>query len=136
MGIKTLLRTLPLLVLTAGALVGCAPTNGNTPTPQAPSEATQSARDAIAELRTTYSAGRYGDVIREVSRSNTLAQAPMDIHLEAMKLQAFSYCLTKHRVLCEDQFRRMLVVDPNFELASTERGHPQWQPAFDAARRR
>lgn len=131
MGIKSHVRIFPLIMLTV--LAGCAPTGVNTPTPRAMSTATQSERDALAELRATYSAGRYGDVIREVSRSNVLAQAPMDIHIESMKLQAFSYCLTKHRVLCEDQFRRMLKVDPDFELASAERGHPQWQPAFDAA---
>lgn len=132
MGIKAHVRILPFIMLTV--LAGCATSGVTTPAPRAMSTATQSELDAMAELRTTYSAGRYGDVIREVSRSNILAQAPMDIRIESMKLQAFSYCLTKHRVLCEDQFRRMLKVDPNFELASAERGHPQWQPAFDAAR--
>ena len=89
--------------------------------------------DALQQVRSDYAAGRYGDVVSDVARSSILADAPRATRIEAMKLQAFSYCLTRHPALCEDQFRRILALDPAFMLKSTEQGHPQWQPAFDAA---
>ena len=97
--------------------------------------ATAAQQQAIASLRQTYAEGRFGDVIRQSARSAELRSAPTAIRVEALKLEAFSYCVTNHRALCEQQFTRILALDPQFELAGAERGHPQWQPAFDAARK-
>ncbi|WP_459615754.1 TssQ family T6SS-associated lipoprotein [Bordetella sp. 2513F-2] len=92
------------------------------------------AQDALEQVRASYDAGRYGDVIREVARSDVLADAPKSIRVEALKLQSFSYCVNNYRVLCEDGFRRILAIDPTFTLAPAEAGHPQWGPAYQAAR--
>ena len=101
-----------------------------------PSQATDAHRQALESLKEAYRAGQYGDVIRASARSDTLATAPDDIKVEALKLEAFSYCVTDHRALCEARFARILTLQPDFALTTAEQGHPQWQPAFDAAKQR
>lgn len=118
-------------VLLLSVLTGCAMPVGIVE--EAPPTSAQI--EALEQVRTDYAAGRYGDVVRGVARSGVLADAPRTTRIEAMKLQAFSYCLTRHPGLCEDQFRQILALDATFTLKGTEQGHPQWQPAFDAARR-
>jgi hypothetical protein len=95
---------------------------------------TQAAIDGLAHVRERYQAGAYGDVIRTVATSDALTTAPTDMRIEALKLQAFSYCVTGYRVLCEDDFTRILALDPKFELSPAEVGHPVWGPAFKRAK--
>jgi hypothetical protein len=118
------------LMLTA-ALAACS-TAPSEPRPAAPP--TQAAIDTLAQVRQRYLAGAYGDVIRTVATSEPLATAPIDMRVEALKLQAFSYCVTGYRVLCEDDFKRILVLDPKFGLSPAEIGHPVWGPAFQRAK--
>ncbi|OZI32587.1 hypothetical protein CAL29_30510 [Bordetella genomosp. 10] len=94
----------------------------------------QAALDALQRVRDQYQAGRYGEVIRGVATSADLAAAPAAVQVEAIKLQAFSYCVSNYRKLCEDAFLRILQIDPGFELAPNEQGHPQWGPVFRSAK--
>ena len=85
-------------------------------------------------MRDQYSAGHYGEVIRGVARSDELAASSKAVRIEAYKLQAFSYCVSRYAQLCEDSFSRILQIDPNFELAPNEAGHPVWGPVFQRAK--
>jgi hypothetical protein len=114
------------------AVVLAACTTPPAATPSGPPS--QAALDALARVRQAYLAGKYGDVIRGVATSDALAEAPAQIRVEAWKLQAFSYCVTGYRVLCEEDFARILQLDPKFELAPAEIGHPLWGPAFQQAK--
>ena len=111
-----------LMFILAAALAACA----STPSPQA--------AEALQQVRDEYAASRYGAVVRTVATSDALATAPTPLRVEALKLQAFSYCVTSYRQLCEDSFTRILQLQPSFELAPNEVGHPQWGPAFQAAK--
>ena len=51
-----------------------------------------------------------------------------------MKYLAFSYCVTNRRTLCQQQFEAALRVDPRFELAPAERGHPIWKVHYERAK--
>ncbi|KDC69333.1 TssQ family T6SS-associated lipoprotein [Bordetella bronchiseptica] len=111
-------------------LAGCA-----SPTSERAGEpASDQAERDLQQIRQSYGAGAYGDVIRQVAHADALAQAPQSMRIEAWKLQAFSYCVTDHRVLCEAGFRRILQADPAFTLEPNEAGHPQWGPAYERAR--
>ena len=92
------------------------------------------AADALQEVRDEYAASRFGDVARTVATSDALASAPTSIRVEALKLQAFSYCVIGYHQLCEDSFTRILQLQPSFELAPNEAGHPQWGPVFKSAK--
>ncbi len=124
------IRILSTLLGVSALLAGC--TGIATLKPEAP--ATAEALEQLQQVRDQYSAGRYGDVIRGVATSDALAASTKAVRIEAYKLQAFSYCVTRYTQLCEDSFARILVLDPAFALAPNEAGHPAWGPAFQRAR--
>jgi hypothetical protein len=49
---------------------------------------------------------------------------------------AFSYCVTSRQTLCRQQFEKALKIDPAFDLAPGEKGHPLWGAVFDRAKKR
>jgi hypothetical protein len=82
-----------------------------------------------------YQAGDYAGAIRQLTASSEIARADKGTQLEAMKYAAFSYCVTAHQALCRQQFDKALKLDPAFDLAPGEKGHPLWGPVFDKAKR-
>jgi hypothetical protein len=81
-----------------------------------------------------YNKGDYNAAIRKLA-STDLAAADKATQLTALKYTAFSYCLTKRQAPCRQQFGKAFALDPKFELAPGENGHPLWTPAFVAARK-
>ncbi|MGE8691477.1 MAG: TssQ family T6SS-associated lipoprotein [Achromobacter sp.] len=126
MKIRILSSLLGLSVL----LAGCAGVTSRQP--EGPP--TAEALDQLQQVRDKYSAGRYGEVIRTVATSDALATSTKAVRIEAYKLQAFSYCVSRYPQLCEDSFSRILALDPAFTLAPNEAGHPVWGPVFQQAR--
>jgi hypothetical protein len=58
--------------------------------------------------------------------------------LRALKFLAFSHCSlpgAAAKTACRETFERAFRVSPSFDLAPAERGHPDWDPAFQQARR-
>jgi Tfp pilus assembly protein PilF len=48
----------------------------------------------------------------------------------AHKYLAFIHCGAGRLKLCRDEFRATLLLDPSFELAAAEAGHPVWGPIY------
>jgi hypothetical protein len=94
---------------------------------------TSEQRQALAQLRRDYDAGEYATVARTVGLSVTLQTAAPAINKEALKLQAFSYCLLKDTQRCRRSFDRLLQIYPDFELEPAESQHPMWGPIFQQA---
>lgn len=84
----------------------------------------------LEQVRTAFHNGDYSAVIRQVGRSNTLPAAAPSQYSEALKLQAFSFCLREHAFLCQDRFRQARAADPGFALSEAERDHPSWGPVY------
>lgn len=124
------IRLLCNLLGSSFVLAGCAGQPASAPD-RAP---TPQALEQLQQVRDQYSAGHYGEVIRGVARSDELAASSKAVRIEAYKLQAFSYCVSRYAQLCEDSFSRILQIDPNFELAPNEAGHPVWGPVFQRAK--
>jgi len=59
-----------------------------------------------------------------------------DDQVKAHKYLAFIHCVSGREQRCRDEFRAALKVDPSFELAANEAGHPIWGPAFRSAKAR
>ena len=59
-----------------------------------------------------------------------------DDQVKAHKYLAFIHCVSGREQRCRDEFRAALKVDPSFELAANEAGHPIWGPAFRSAKGR
>jgi len=59
-----------------------------------------------------------------------------DDQVKAHKYLAFIHCVSGREQRCRDEFRSALKIDPTFELAANEAGHPIWGPAFRTAKGR
>jgi hypothetical protein len=133
------LRPTSLLCCTllAAALAGCAqfPLFGDSK-PAAQRRADTPSRDqaALREGVHLYNEGDFDGAIRRLS-SKDLARGSTATRVAALKYTAFSYCVTSRAEQCRQAFERALKLDPSFELAPGEHGHPQWGPVFTRAKR-
>lgn len=50
--------------------------------------------------------------------------------VRARKYLAFINCASNRIAACREEFRRALAINPSFELAPAESGHPIWGPVF------
>ena len=50
--------------------------------------------------------------------------------VRAHKYLAFIDCSSGRKWQCKDEFKKALAIDPAFELAPAEAGHPIWGPIF------
>jgi hypothetical protein len=92
----------------------------------------------------SYDSGAYGNAIRKLEEVADNPRADKASRLQALKYLAFSHCVSpdtdrnrkspSHLTLCRQAFERALAIDPAFELAQAERGHPVWGKQFQAAR--
>lgn len=81
-----------------------------------------------------YERGQYGEAIRTLQSSAAIWAASGATRVTAFKYLAFSQCVSNRRKACRESFEALLQLDPKFELAANEAGHPQWGPVFRAAR--
>lgn len=97
----------------------------------APSAA-QTALEAGIDL---YDRGEYAAAIRRLGTAQEIWKADKPLQLEALKYMAFSYCVSGRQALCKQQFQKALKLDPAFDLAPGEKGHPLWGPVFDRVKK-
>lgn len=107
------------------------PAPGAAPAYPPPAGDTQALREGIR----LYENGDYNAAIRRLS-SPEVANGPLRMRVTALKYTAFSYCLTNRAAQCQQAFEKALKLDPNFDLAPGERGHPLWSPVFAKAKAR
>ena len=81
-----------------------------------------------------YNRGEYTAAIRRLTASD-IAAGEKSVQITAHKFAAFSYCLTKRQTQCRQQFDKAFRLDPAFDLAPGEKGHPLWGPPFEASRK-
>jgi hypothetical protein len=80
-----------------------------------------------------YNEGDFDGAIRRLS-ARDVNNGPLAMRLAALKYTAFSYCVTSRPGPCRDSFDKALRLDPSFDLAPGEQGHPLWGPVFAKAR--
>jgi hypothetical protein len=80
-----------------------------------------------------YNEGDYNGAIRRLS-ARDVNNGPLATRLLALKYLAFSYCVTSRPGPCRQAFDRALRLDPAFDLAPGEHGHPLWGPVFTQAK--
>jgi len=98
----------------------------------AQSNAAQAALDQGIKL---YDDGNFNGAIKRLSHAREIWSADKTVQVSALKYMAFSYCVTSRPTLCRKQFQKALKLDPGFDLAPGEKGHPKWGPAFDLAKK-
>lgn len=129
MPLRRIQRALPAaLILLLGACAQTASHQSVAVLPHNPA-----AEIELEQIRQDFHLGEYGKVIREVARSQQLPAASPEQYSEALKLQAFSFCIQKYTFLCQDRFSQARKLNPGFELSPAEIGHPEWGPAYQAS---
>lgn len=96
--------------------------------------------DSAAQLRLQegidqYDLGEFDNAIRILSNSREIWAGSKNTKILAHKYLAFSYCVQNRATLCRLNFDKALALDPQFDLQPAERGHPQWGPVFERAKR-
>jgi hypothetical protein len=84
---------------------------------------------ALREGIALYHEGEFNAAIKRLTSSD-MNGGSLRNRITALKYTAFSYCVTGRPVPCRQAFERALRLDPNFDLAPGEQGHPQWGPVF------
>jgi hypothetical protein len=80
-----------------------------------------------------YNDGDFDGAIRRLS-ARDVNSGPLGTRLMALKYTAFSYCVTSRPGPCRQSFDKALHLDPSFDLAPGEHGHPLWGPVFTQAK--
>lgn len=119
----------------AALLAGCAAEPAavaKRATPAAPA----ADQKALAEGIELYNQGDFNGAIKRLGDDDITAGGSRQRQLEALKYQAFSYCVTSRKAQCSKQFEAALKLDPSFDLAPGEHGHPLWGPVFTKLKKR
>ena len=85
--------------------------------------------NALREGIALYNDGDFNGAIKRLG-SNDLNGGSVRNRVSALKYTAFSYCVTARPAPCRQAFERALKLDPSFDLAPGEHGHPLWGPVF------
>ena len=107
-------------------------------TPGAPTAADgpgSTAQRELAEGIELFDKGEYVASIRVLLTSDEIWRASLQTRVTAQKYVAFGHCLSNRPGPCEQSFRDLLRMKPDFKLAAAEAGHPQWGTAFKQAQR-
>ena len=83
-----------------------------------------------------YEDGNYAEASRLLQSSLDQGLSAKSDQVRAHKYLAFIHCISGREQRCRDEFRAALKIDPSFELAANEAGHPIWGPAFRSAKGR
>jgi hypothetical protein len=80
-----------------------------------------------------YNDGDFDAAIKRLA-ARDVNSGPLPTRLSALKYTAFSYCVTSRPAQCRQSFDKALRLDPSFDLAPGEQGHPLWGPVFVKAK--
>jgi len=81
-----------------------------------------------------YQLGSYEEALRSLTASLDHGLLTKTEQSTARKHLAFIHCISEREPQCRDEFRKALEIDPGFDLAPAEAGHPIWGPAYRSVR--
>jgi hypothetical protein len=89
--------------------------------------------NGLREGMRLYDDGDFNGAIRRLA-ARDVNNGPLSTRVTALKYTAFSYCVTSRPAQCRQAFDKALRLDPSFDLAPGEHGHPLWGPVFTKAK--
>src|SRR5258706_579032 len=92
------------------------------------------AEQALLDGMVTYDAGDYPEAQRLLESALKLGLKDKGDQVKAMKHIAFAQCLVDKWTACRATFVKVYDIDPNFDLAPAEAGHPSWAKTFAQAK--
>jgi hypothetical protein len=88
----------------------------------------------LALALTSFDRGEYSLAMKQLKPLTTDPALDSPDRLKAIKSLAFAQCLTRAVLACRKTFEMAFQLDPDFDLAPAEQGHPVWGPQFLHAR--
>jgi len=126
--------------LLAAALTACAPVRerpapAEAPAPQITEEQLRNrAQENFALGLREYQLGNYEEALRSLKASLDHGLLSKTEQSNARKHLAFMHCVAAREPQCRDEFRKAMEIDPGFDLAPAEAGHPIWGPVYRSVR--
>lgn len=105
----------------------------STPSALPPMAAPANKRNSQSELKQgliDYANGAYESANQHLQNALTIGLARPSDRINANKHLAFIACANGEQTPCRYHFRKVLLVNPRFELSAAEAGHPLWGPVF------
>jgi hypothetical protein len=94
------------------------------------------AEQALADGLAKYDAGEFQTAYTLLQRGLKEGLPDKADQVKAHKVSAFSLCLRRRITPCRNEFLKAFAIDPNFDLAPAEAGHPAWAKTFASAKQR
>lgn len=83
-----------------------------------------------------FEGGNYGEASRLLRSGLDKGLSSTSDQVRAHKYLAFIHCVSGRDTQCRNEFRAALKIDPSFDLAANEAGHPTWGPMFRSVKAR
>jgi Tfp pilus assembly protein PilF len=94
------------------------------------------AEKGLAAGLRSYEDGEYENAARQLQSSIDAGLSLDYDKINAHKHLAFVHCISNRERECREEFRKLLELDPKFDLEKSEAGHPIWGPVFRSVRAR
>ncbi len=105
------------------------------PAPAAkPAAARSGAEGLLDQGLSRYAEGKFDAAAKLFAAALKQGLGAKSDQIAALKHSAFSLCLLNRRTACRNEFAKILKVDPAFDLAPAEAGHPSWGKVFADAK--
>ena len=78
----------------------------------------------------SYNDGKYAEAHATLQSALDKGLTFKSDQVKAHKYLAFIDCITGKEKQCREEFKKILEINPDFELEPAEAGHPQWGPVF------
>jgi tetratricopeptide (TPR) repeat protein len=116
------------------ALAGCATPPPAPPKPSAEEVSHQQrverAAATLGEGLKLYDAGVYEEALKNLLVAMDSGALTLPLQIKARKHIAFIQCINNREIVCKEEFEKAFTLDPKFELAPAETGHPTWGPIY------
>ena len=83
-----------------------------------------------------YAAGNFDAAHKQFVAALKQGLASKQDQITALKHSAFCLCLLEKKISCRTEFGKIFAIDPDFDLAPAEAGHPSWSKPFADAKKR
>ena len=92
------------------------------------------AEQLLADGMVKYDSAEYAAALKLYEAALKEGLKAKEDQVRAMKFSAFSLCLENKYRECRAEFVKIYQVEPNFDLAPAEAGHPSWTRTFAGAK--
>ncbi|MEO8385514.1 MAG: TssQ family T6SS-associated lipoprotein [Betaproteobacteria bacterium] len=125
-----------LLVISIAAGCAAPPQKPSAPTAEeiAKQQRAERAQVNLGEGMKKYDSGNYEEAINSFLLALDSGLLTLPEQVNARKHMAFVHCLSGREANCKEEFEKVIILDPKFDLSPAETGHPIWGPIYRLAK--